>query len=58
MECCQEILQQDFDLLLAEAIEDLRKSGVDNEEIFDVVKEHFGLKYAKKFIESSDGAER
>ncbi|MFC1822327.1 hypothetical protein ACFL9T_06435 [Thermodesulfobacteriota bacterium] len=57
MESCREILQQDIDLLLVEAVEDLRKSGLDNKEIFSVVKKHFGLQYANKFcIGSSDDA--
>jgi hypothetical protein len=57
MEGRREIFQEDFDSLLAEAIEDLQKSGLDHKEVFSVVREHFGLKYAKKFCtESSYGA--
>jgi hypothetical protein len=45
-----------FDALVESAVADLHKSGLDNEEIFLIVKEHFGLQYAQKLCEESSNA--
>ena len=37
------ISQEIFDSMLLDAIEDLRKSGLDGKEVFVIVKEQFGL---------------
>ena len=42
--------------LVERAIEDLHKSGLNNEEIFLIVKEQFGLRYAQKLCEESSNA--
>ena len=41
--------QEIFDAMVDEAIEDLRKSGLDIKEIFSIIKDHIGLRYANKF---------
>ena len=43
-----EILEEDFEAMLSDAIEDLYKTGLGNNEIFKIVKEQFGLSYAHK----------
>lgn len=53
METQREMPQEVFDSLIDEAIEDLRRSGLDNEEIFSIIKEHFGRRYARKFCEET-----
>jgi hypothetical protein len=45
MESAQEV----FDEMLGTAVEDLRKSGLDSEEIFLLVEDLFGSKCARKF---------
>ena len=41
--------QEVFDAMVDAAIEDLRKSGLDMKEIFSIIKDHLGLRYADKF---------
>jgi len=41
--------QEIFDAMVDEAIEDLRKSGLDKREMFTVIEEHMGRQYAEKF---------
>jgi hypothetical protein len=41
--------QEVFDAMVDEAIEDLRKSGLNIKEIFSIIKDHFGLRYANEF---------
>ena len=48
-EKCQ-ISEEVFETILAEAVEDLRKSGLDDEEMFSIIEEQFGLRYARKFF--------
>ncbi|MEE9420451.1 MAG: hypothetical protein V3W43_13280 [Desulfatiglandaceae bacterium] len=40
--------QEIFDAMVDGAIEDLRKCGLDKKEIFNIIKEHLGLRYADK----------
>ena len=49
MEGQKEITKKVFDAMVHGAIEDLRKSGLDNEEIFLIIEEQFGLRYAREF---------
>ena len=51
MERYTEKEQKIFDTLVEETIEDLRKSGLDKEEILHIVKEQFGLRYVRKLYE-------
>lgn len=44
-----EILEEDFEAMLVDSIEDLYKTGLSDDEIFMIVKEQFGLTYANKF---------
>lgn len=44
----KEILEEDFEAMLSDAIEDLSKTGLSNDEIFKIVKDQFGLNYAHK----------
>lgn len=44
-----EILKKDFEALLADAIEDLYMSGIDNDEICKIIEQQFGIHYAKNF---------
>ncbi len=48
-----EIPEEVFEAMLYEAIEDLRKSGLDPGEIFFIIEEHFGRTYACKFCGES-----
>ncbi|UCF83592.1 MAG: hypothetical protein JSV50_20900 [Desulfobacteraceae bacterium] len=50
MENQKEITKKLFDAMVHGAIEDLRKSGLDNEEIFLIIEEQFGLRYAREFF--------
>ena len=43
-----EIALEDFDDMVKEAIDDLRKSGLDNDEIFRIIKDLFGSRYSNK----------
>ena len=45
--------QEILDSLVDEAIEDLQKSGLDNEEIFFIIKKQFGRRYAHRFYEKA-----
>lgn len=49
MENQKEITKNVFHAMVHGAIEDLRKSGLDNEEIFLIIEEQFGLRYARGF---------
>ncbi len=49
MEKQREMAREIFDALVERAIEDLRMSGLDNDEIFLICKDQFGLQYARKF---------
>jgi DNA-binding transcriptional regulator YhcF (GntR family) len=53
METQRKIAQEVFDALIDDAIEDLRHSGLDNEEILSIIEEEFGLPYARKFCEKA-----
>jgi hypothetical protein len=44
-----EILEEDFEAMLVDSIEDLYKTGLSYDEIFMIVKEQFGPTYANKF---------
>ena len=41
--------QEVFDAMVDAAIEDLRKSGLDMKEIFTIIRDLLGLRYANKF---------
>ena len=43
-----EIAQELFDEMVEEAIGDLRKSGLGNDEIFHIIQELFGSRYSSK----------
>jgi hypothetical protein len=45
-----EMPKEIFDALFDGAIEDLRRSGVDNEEILPIINEIFGVVYARKYF--------
>ena len=45
--------QELFDATVDGAIEDLRKSGLDIEEIFHIIEQQFGLLYARKFCDEA-----
>jgi hypothetical protein len=49
MENQREITKNVFDAMVHGAIEDLRKSGLDDEEIFLIIEEQFGPRYAREF---------
>ena len=49
MEKQKEITKKFFDGMVHGAIEDLRKSGLDDEEIFLIIEEQFGPGYAREF---------
>ena len=49
----KEMAQEIFDELVQEAIADLGRSGLDNDETFLIVREHFGLPYACRFCDTS-----
>jgi hypothetical protein len=51
MESVREIKKEVFDTILIGAIEDLRKCGLDDEEIFPIIEEQFGFRCACKYIE-------
>lgn len=53
MERVREIKEEVFDTILIGAIEDLRKCGFDDEEIFPIIKEQFGLRSARKCFEKA-----
>ena len=42
-----------FNALADEAIEDLCKTGLDHEEIFQILEEFLGPQFAQRFIEKS-----
>ena len=41
--------QEFFDALFVEALGDLRKSGFKEKEVFSIIKDQFGVKYARQF---------
>lgn len=41
--------QEFFDTLFKEAVLDLRKSGFKEEEVFSIIENQFGVKYARRF---------
>ncbi|MCD6306042.1 MAG: hypothetical protein J7M32_07115 [Deltaproteobacteria bacterium] len=43
-----------FAVMLEQAVQDLRKSGMDKDEIFTVVEEWFGSAYACRFCKNSN----
>jgi len=43
------ISEEVFAAMLDEAIEDLKQSGLDAGEVFSIVKENFGVSYARRF---------
>ena len=46
----KKIIAQDFfDILVDDAIEDLRKAGLSPKDIFGIVERQFGEKYAQRF---------
>lgn len=45
------IAQEVFDALVDDAIDDLRKAGLSPKDIFGIVENHFGEKYAQRFCE-------
>jgi hypothetical protein len=49
MENKKVMAQEVFDAMVDAAIEDLRKSGLDMKEIFSIIKDYFGLRYADRF---------
>jgi len=49
----REISQEVFEAMLDGAIDDLRRCGMGDSEIFPVVEECFGLKYARRFCKAS-----
>lgn len=50
----QTIFPQDlFDVLADEAIEDLCKTGMDHEEIFQILEDFLGAEFAKRFDKKS-----
>lgn len=53
MERVRKIKEEVFDTILIGAIEDLRKCGLDDEEIFPIIKEQFGLRCARKCFEKA-----
>ena len=53
MERERKIKKEVFDTILIGAIEDLRKCGLDDEDIFPIIEEQFGLGCARKYIEKA-----
>jgi hypothetical protein len=53
MERVKGIKEGVFDTILIGAIEDLRKCGLDDEEIFPIIEEQFGLRCARKYVEKA-----
>jgi hypothetical protein len=49
----REIKEEVFDTILIGAIEDLRKCGLDDEEIFPIIEEQFGFRCARKYIQKA-----
>jgi hypothetical protein len=43
-----EISQKVFDEMVEEAIDDLRKSGLSNDEVFLIIRDQFGSRYLNK----------
>ena len=41
--------QEFFDTLFEEAVVDLQKSGFNEEEVFSIIENQFGIKYARRF---------
>ena len=41
--------QEFFDALFVEALGDLRKSGFKEKEVFSIIEDQFGVKYARQF---------
>ena len=41
--------QEIFDAMVDGAIEDLRKSGLSTKEVYSIVENHFGERYAEEF---------
>jgi hypothetical protein len=56
METQRQITEEVLDRLVERAIADLYQSGLNNEEIFLIVREQFGLQYAKKLCKESSQA--
>ncbi|MBU0735176.1 MAG: hypothetical protein ABIE47_08355 [Pseudomonadota bacterium] len=49
----REISEEVFAAMLDQAIEDLKRSGLDPGEVFSIVEENFGIAYARRFCKSS-----
>ena len=45
--------QEYFDALFQEAVRDLRKSGFNDEEVFAIIEEQFGTRYAIQFCKKA-----
>ena len=45
----REISEEVFSAMLYQAIEELKKSGLESGEVFSIVEEQFGSSYAKRF---------
>jgi hypothetical protein len=46
----QVIAEEVFEAMLDGAIDDLKLSGLSEDEMFSIVENNFGLKYAEKFV--------
>lgn len=47
----KEMAQEVFDALFADAVQDLRKSGLPETEVFSIIKNQFGHKYVRRFCD-------
>jgi len=51
----QKVMSEEvFEAMLDQAIEDLLNSGLDASEIFTIVEEQFGNRYARRFCNKSN----
>ena len=51
----REMSEEVFAAMLDEAIEDLKRSGLDASEVFSIVKANFGMVYASRFCSNRKG---
>jgi hypothetical protein len=51
----REISEEVFAAMLDDAIEDLKRSGLDASEVFSIVEANFGMAYARRFCSNPKG---
>ncbi len=56
MEINNQIEKDVFDTMVIDAIEDLRKSGLEDEEIITIISQEFGIRYLHHLFEATKQA--